>query len=199
MASPKPPAKVSDLDGEAPESTDFANYFCTYAYIYHQKDMLEDHKRTGAYYQSVLSNKRQFQGKGSMEGWAEFVQEMQHYYQAPIKGEMVLHMTDGGPVDALCGFFDVWFKGSEENPADNEIRLSTGPDPTGATHWGQQSFPLQPPIDCAPGDRLHISLEVSRRTDNQRLLLVKAGITVEGNSIYAEQSKTPRQFRWNIE
>jgi hypothetical protein len=23
-------------DGQAPESTDFANYFCTYAYIYHQ-------------------------------------------------------------------------------------------------------------------------------------------------------------------
>lgn len=40
-------------------------------------------------------------------------------------------MTDGGPVDALCGFFDVWFRGSEENPVDNEIRLSTGPDPTG--------------------------------------------------------------------
>ena len=32
----KPVAKVSEFDGEAPESTDFANYFCTYAYIYHQ-------------------------------------------------------------------------------------------------------------------------------------------------------------------
>ena len=29
-------AKVSDLDGSAPESTDYANYFCTYAYLYHQ-------------------------------------------------------------------------------------------------------------------------------------------------------------------
>lgn len=29
--------KVSELDGEAPEATDFANYFCTYAYLYHQK------------------------------------------------------------------------------------------------------------------------------------------------------------------
>lgn len=29
-------AKVSDLDGSAPDSTDFANYFCAYAYIYHQ-------------------------------------------------------------------------------------------------------------------------------------------------------------------
>lgn len=29
-------AKVSDLDGSAPDSTDFANYFCAYGYIYHQ-------------------------------------------------------------------------------------------------------------------------------------------------------------------
>lgn len=28
--------KCSNLDGQAPESTDFANYFCTYGYIYHQ-------------------------------------------------------------------------------------------------------------------------------------------------------------------
>jgi hypothetical protein len=28
--------KCSDLDGKAPDSTDFANYFCTYGYIYHQ-------------------------------------------------------------------------------------------------------------------------------------------------------------------
>lgn len=28
--------RVSRLDGQAPESTDFANYFCTYAYLYHQ-------------------------------------------------------------------------------------------------------------------------------------------------------------------
>lgn len=69
----------------------------------------------------------------------------------------------------------------------------------GATHWGQQTFPLHPPIDCAPGDRLRVSLEVTRRQENQRLLHVKAGITVEGSSIYAEQSKSPRSFRWNIE
>jgi hypothetical protein len=26
----------SRLDGKAPEGSDFANYFCTYAYLYHQ-------------------------------------------------------------------------------------------------------------------------------------------------------------------
>lgn len=30
---------------------------------YLQKDMLEDHKRTGAYYQAVMQNRRQFEGK----------------------------------------------------------------------------------------------------------------------------------------
>ena len=29
-------ARVSELDGKAPESTDYANYFCTYAFLYHQ-------------------------------------------------------------------------------------------------------------------------------------------------------------------
>ena len=28
--------RLSKLDGQAPESTDFANYFCTYGYLYHQ-------------------------------------------------------------------------------------------------------------------------------------------------------------------
>ena len=28
--------RVSAMDGKAPEATDFANYFCTYAYLYHQ-------------------------------------------------------------------------------------------------------------------------------------------------------------------
>ena len=113
--------RVSELDGSAPEGTDYANYFCTYAYLYHQvctgsiasplafpnhvvisqqlllsvglpiqrvgqlaaalvrgvnmerttlsasaalqKDMLEDHKRTGAYYAAIRQNRRQFEGK----------------------------------------------------------------------------------------------------------------------------------------
>ncbi|KAG1680823.1 hypothetical protein FOA52_008156 [Chlamydomonas sp. UWO 241] len=57
------PIASSMTEGAAPDATDFANYFCTYGYLYHQKEMLEDHKRTGAYYQAVMSNKRQFAGK----------------------------------------------------------------------------------------------------------------------------------------
>jgi hypothetical protein len=29
-------SRLSALDGKAPDGQDFANYFCTYAYIYHQ-------------------------------------------------------------------------------------------------------------------------------------------------------------------
>ncbi|CAD7696953.1 unnamed protein product [Ostreobium quekettii] len=56
-------ARCSELDGEAPESTDYANYFCTYSFIYHQKDMLEDHKRTGSYFNAVMRNRGAFEGR----------------------------------------------------------------------------------------------------------------------------------------
>ena len=42
---------------------DFANYFCTYGYLYHQKDMLEDQDRMTAYYNAVKMNPSQFEDK----------------------------------------------------------------------------------------------------------------------------------------
>lgn len=50
--------------------------------------------------------------------------------------------------------------------------LST-PAPAGATHWGQQLFHVHPPIDCAPGDRIRATLELSRKKENHRLLHIK--------------------------
>ena len=55
--------KISELDGAAPESTDYANYFCTYSFLYHQKDMLEDHKRTSAYFNACMKNRSVFEDK----------------------------------------------------------------------------------------------------------------------------------------
>lgn len=49
------PDKIGDAD--------FANYFCTYGYLYHQKDMLEDQKRMTAYHDSVRLNPKQFKDK----------------------------------------------------------------------------------------------------------------------------------------
>lgn len=48
---------------EADKAADFANYFCSYAYLYHQKQMLMDHVRMRAYYSSIMSNKSLFEGK----------------------------------------------------------------------------------------------------------------------------------------
>lgn len=48
---------------EADKAADFANYFCSYAYLYHQKQMLMDHVRMRAYHSAVMANKSLFEGK----------------------------------------------------------------------------------------------------------------------------------------
>lgn len=53
-----------------------------------------------------------------------------------------------------------------------QVALSTAPDPTGATHWGQQTFCLHPPIDCAPGDAVEGSIRITRKKENHRLMQV---------------------------
>jgi protein arginine N-methyltransferase 1 len=110
-------------------------------------------------------------------------------------------MVDAGPVEGFAGFFDVTFAGSKEQPADSEVVLTTAPDPTGATHWGQQSFYVNPAIDCAPGDSLRCGVNVTRRSDNQRLLNVGLSVRVEGGSMFAERSKAgaPRELQFAIE
>jgi protein arginine N-methyltransferase 1 len=45
------------------KEVDFANYFCTYAYLYHQKEMLCDRVRMDAYHSAVFRNAPHFQGK----------------------------------------------------------------------------------------------------------------------------------------
>ncbi|KAK9697784.1 hypothetical protein RND81_08G061200 [Saponaria officinalis] len=45
------------------KGVDFANYFCTYAFLYHQKEMLSDHVRMDAYFNSIFLNKHHFIGK----------------------------------------------------------------------------------------------------------------------------------------
>ncbi|KAF5749661.1 protein arginine N-methyltransferase PRMT10 [Tripterygium wilfordii] len=52
--------------GSAPlvdKEVDFAQYFCTYAFLYHQKEMLSDRVRMDAYFNAVFKNKHHFQGK----------------------------------------------------------------------------------------------------------------------------------------
>ena len=57
---------------------------------------------------------------------------------AYLQASFSLSILEDGPVDAFCGWFDTQFKGSPEHPVTTEVTLTTAPDPTGATHWGQQ-------------------------------------------------------------
>ena len=44
------------------KGVDFANYFCTYAYLYHQKKMLSNRVRMDAYFNAVFENRLHFHG-----------------------------------------------------------------------------------------------------------------------------------------
>jgi len=48
---------------EADKAADFANYFCSYSYLYHQKQMLMDHVRMRAYHSAIMLNRNLFEGK----------------------------------------------------------------------------------------------------------------------------------------
>ena len=49
--------------GDAEKASDFANYFCSYAFLYHQKQMLMDNVRMRAYHNAIMMNKSLFEGK----------------------------------------------------------------------------------------------------------------------------------------
>uniref|UniRef100_A0A6T8DAZ0 Protein arginine N-methyltransferase domain-containing protein n=1 Tax=Prymnesium polylepis TaxID=72548 RepID=A0A6T8DAZ0_9EUKA len=45
------------------KALDFANYFCSYGFLYHQKDMLQDRGRMNAYRNAIMRNPGCFQDK----------------------------------------------------------------------------------------------------------------------------------------
>ena len=46
---------IPTFDGdEKARATDFANYFCAYSQLYHQKQMLTDHNRMAAYHAAIV-------------------------------------------------------------------------------------------------------------------------------------------------
>ena len=65
----------ASADGEIPSfngdaqatAADFANYFCSYAMLYHQKQMLADHNRMAAYHSAILGNQDVFRDKVVMD------------------------------------------------------------------------------------------------------------------------------------
>lgn len=182
--------------------------------------------------------------------------------QGSIRSSFELLVTRPGPIQGLAGFFDATFRGSLQQPAEQEARprspppqrtparsrachpararctraaasgervaftllrcrtqaciapearpcssrqardmqvvLSTAPDASGATHWGQLTFQLHPPISAAPGDRLRCDMDMVRQEKNNRLLHVKLKIKLEGDSEYA-QNATVRECAYKID
>lgn len=74
-ASEKTPFVNATSEGEIPsfqgdekaKASDYANYFCSYAQLYHQKQMLQDHNRMAAYHSAILGNQDVFRDKVVMD------------------------------------------------------------------------------------------------------------------------------------
>ncbi|KAL7587334.1 protein arginine N-methyltransferase PRMT10 [Lactuca sativa] len=85
----------------------------------------------------------------------------------------------------LCGFggwFDVHFKGSEENPAESDVELTTAPSQDDGTHWGQQVFLLHPHARVNEGEEIFVNFSMTRAEDNHRLMKVDLGYSIKQSS-----------------
>jgi type I protein arginine methyltransferase len=78
------------------------------------------------------------------------------------------------------------------------VILSTAPDASGATHWGQLTFQLHPPVHAEPGDVLKCAFEMVRQAQNNRLLHVRLTLHVEGDS-EAAQASHPQKYVYKID
>lgn len=106
----------------------------------------------------------------------------------------------GSTVSAFCGWFDTTFKGSDENPTDAPIELSTAPESGTCTHWGQQVFYVHPQIEGNDGDTLQGTVQVTRNKENHRLLDVAMTCVHEGRAKDgAPFQSEARQFSWHID
>ncbi|XVE98277.1 hypothetical protein REPUB_Repub03eG0091700 [Reevesia pubescens] len=82
----------------------------------------------------------------------------------------------------LCGFagwFDVHFRGRVEDPAQQEIELTTAPSSNNGTHWGQQVFLMHPPVHVGEGCNLNVSFSMNRSKENHRLMEVEFDVKID--------------------
>eukprot|EP00897_Mesotaenium_endlicherianum_P007065 jgi/Mesen1/6387/ME000329S05556 len=88
-----------------------------------------------------------------------------------IRSEFRMPMLPASSVvSGFAGWFDVQFKGSQENPADSPVELTTAPSVEDTTHWGQQVFLLHPPVAVNPADTLCGTVNIARSKHNHRLM-----------------------------
>ena len=80
-----------------------------------------------------------------------------------------------------------------------QVLLSTAPDPTGATHWGQQTFTLNPVLEAAAGDAVVGNITVVRKKENHRLMEVTVAHRVLSGGQGAADGGHLRISRYHIE
>jgi protein arginine N-methyltransferase 1 len=85
-------------------------------------------------------------------------------YQVDFNIEIPFPVT----VSGFASWFTVDFNGSNENPVNRRVILSTGPE-VGYTHWGQQVFYLKEPVYASQGTNLHGNVAMIRQDKNKRL------------------------------
>lgn len=85
-----------------------------------------------------------------------------------------------GPLEGFTGYFDTFFRGSQECPAEQEVKLSTAPTVGTSTHWGQQLFGFYPPLQAKKGDTLECEMFIRRQERNHRLLRLEAKFILYG-------------------
>ncbi|KMZ71529.1 Arginine N-methyltransferase family protein [Zostera marina] len=97
-------------------------------------------------------------------------------------------------VAGFAGWFDVHFRGSQSNPAQHEIELSTAPSRNNPTHWGQQVFLSNPSFIVKGGDKITGSFSMTRSVENHRLLNVEFSYHLQKSSGQLLNSTTSRFY-----
>jgi len=102
-------------------------------------------------------------------------------------------------VSAMCGWFDVTFKGAPGEPATQEVLLCTAPEEGVCTHWGQSLFLVHPALYGAAEEHVSGTIDVTRQKTNFRLLDVCMNLQVTSGKDDATAASKPAQFFYKFE
>lgn len=93
-------------------------------------------------------------------------------------------------VSGFAGWFTVDFNGSDANPAQRRVTLTTGPE-GGYTHWGQQVFYLSDAIECTADTRISGVVAMPRQDKNKRLYNLELVVQVDDRDAHQLKYEIP--------